>query len=139
MLPPDRDHDDGNKTARTYNGLQRRFRPSGDEEVRRRPHQFRNGDKGSAWIVHCQIVNGDILTLAKAELSQLRSKGLILFDPRRIVEGRPEEGEPDAPARLLPIRRQRPSSRRAADNRDEFTPSHGSSLARTTTPYHIVE
>src|SRR5262249_39108090 len=119
----DGDYDDGNEAARAHDRLQRRFGPGGDDQIRLRAHQLRCDDEGATRIVQPPIVNGEVLTFAKAEVAQLRTERLILGDCRRIIEARPEEAEPNESAGLLRARRERPR-RRAAEQRHERAALH---------------
>jgi hypothetical protein len=71
--------------------------------------------KGPARIVHALIIDYKILTFAKATLFQYRAERLIRDCCRRVVEGRPQDAQPNEPVRLLRARRERPSRRRAAE------------------------
>src|SRR5262245_61702415 len=96
-----------------------RFGPGGDDQIRLRAHQLRCDDEGATRIVQPPIVNGEVLTFAKAEVAQLRAERLILGNCRRIIEARTEEAEPNESAGLLRTRRQGPRNR-AAEQRDEL-------------------
>src|SRR5262249_26914859 len=119
----DGDYDDGNEAARAHDRLQRRFGPGGDDQIQLRAHQLRCDDEGATRIVQPPIVNGEVLTFAKAEVAQLRTERLILGDCRRTIEARTEEAEPNESAGLLRTRRQGPRCR-AAEQRDELAPVH---------------
>ena len=73
-----------------------------------RAHQIHYGNERTARIVDTYVVDCHILTVAKPEVRELRTEGLVLIDCRRAVEGRPEESEASGPSGLLRARRERP-------------------------------
>src|SRR4029077_8716985 len=72
-----------------------------------------------ARIVQAFVVDCQVLAVAKPELRQLRTKGLVLIDRWGGVEGWPEETQPNKPLGLLRARTERPRCR-TAEERDEL-------------------
>jgi len=58
-----------------------------------RAHQIHYGNERTARIVDTYVVDCHILTVAKPEVRELRTEGLVLIDCRRAVEGRPDESD----------------------------------------------
>src|SRR5262249_48624521 len=117
-------YNDRYEAARAYDCLQGLFRPGSDNQVRRRAHQFRNGDEGPAGIIQSQIINGEVLTFAEAEVCQSCAEGLILGGRWRVVERRTQVAKADDLAGLLAAYHERPCRQRTAEQRDELAPSH---------------
>ena len=73
----DGDHDNRDEAAHAHDRLQRRLRPAGNDQIGPRTRQLRRDYEGATRIIHALILDGKILTFAKATLSQCRAERLI--------------------------------------------------------------